>query len=215
LFWKCDIQFAAGDQVWKIPVINSSEAATNCSDGPSQASAAEASFQRGLQVIDWQAIIEEHGPSVWQTAYRLLGNRADAADCFQETFVSALEVCRRQRVRNFSALLIRLATARAIDQLRQRFRQRNVNSCDLPAAHSTNPGPVQVAQQHKLAAGLCELLGKLPAREAQAFCLRYLNDMSYRQIANELGIKTNAAGVLLHRAKARLRECFESSVKAN
>jgi RNA polymerase sigma-70 factor (ECF subfamily) len=168
-------------------------------------------------VIDWQAIIEEHGPSVWQTAYRLLGNRADAADCFQETFVSALEFCRRQRVRDFSALLTRLATARAIDQLRQRFRRKIFNSdlTDLPVTQSANPSPAQVAQQQELAAGLRELLTKLTAREAQALCLRYLNDMSYRQIANELGIKTNAAGVLLHRARAGLREFFELSVEEN
>ncbi|MEJ2703700.1 MAG: sigma-70 family RNA polymerase sigma factor, partial [Sedimentisphaerales bacterium] len=74
-------------------------------------------------MVDWNTIIEEHGPAVWQTAYRLLGNHADASDCFQETFVSALGFCRRQRVRNFPALLARLATARAIDQLRRRFRQ--------------------------------------------------------------------------------------------
>jgi DNA-directed RNA polymerase specialized sigma24 family protein len=37
--------------------------------------------------------------------------------------------------------------------------------------------------------------------------------MSYRQIANELGIKTNAAGVLLHRARAKLRESFQLSAK--
>ncbi len=67
-----------------------------------------------MQVIDWQMIVKKHGPAVWQTAYRLLGNNTDAADCFQETFVSALEVSRRQRVRNFSALLVRLATTRAI-----------------------------------------------------------------------------------------------------
>ena len=173
------------------------------------------SFQRGLQVIDWQVIIEKHGPAVWQTAYRLLGNRADAADCFQETFVSALGFCRRQRVQNFSALLTRLATARAIDQLRRRFRRPNFNSgpTDLSAVQSANPGPAQAAQQQELGARLRELLSKLPAREAQAFCLRYLNDMSYRQIADELGIKTNAAGVLLHRARAKLKESFELSIK--
>jgi DNA-directed RNA polymerase specialized sigma24 family protein len=36
--------------------------------------------------------------------------------------------------------------------------------------------------------------------------------MSYQEIAGALGISTNAAGVLLHRAKARLRELFELSV---
>ena len=51
----------------------------------------------------------------------------------------------------------------------------------------------------------------LPPQEAQVFCLRYLNDMSYRQIAKQLDIKTNAAGVLLHRARIKLREYFEQS----
>ena len=166
-------------------------------------------------MVDWQVIIEKHGPVVWQTSYRLLGNHADAADCFQETFVSALEFCRRQRVRNFSALLVRLATARAIDQLRRRFRRSHSESdtADWDALQSTNPSPAQRVQQEELTDMLRKSLTKLPSQEAQAFCLRYLNDMSYRQIANELGIKTNATGVLLHRARAKLRDSFELSIK--
>ena len=78
---------------------------------------------------------------------------------------------------------------------------------------STNPGPVKLAQQQELVARLRESLTKLPPAEAQVFCMRYLNDMSYRQIAKALGIKTNAAGVLLHRARAKLREYFELSPK--
>ena len=65
-------------------------------------------------MIDWQSIINKHGPAVWQTAYRLLGNHADTADCFQETFICALELSRRQRVRSFPALLVRSATTQAI-----------------------------------------------------------------------------------------------------
>jgi RNA polymerase sigma-70 factor (ECF subfamily) len=166
-------------------------------------------------VIDWQLIIEEHGSAVWQTAYRLLGNDADAADCFQETFISALKFCRRKQVRNFSALLSRLATARAIDQLRRRIRRSRstTDNADWTALQSTNPSPSQQAQHNELAEGLRISLSKLPSQEAQVFCLRYLNDMSYQQIANELGIKTNAAGVLLHRARVKLRESFELSTK--
>ncbi len=168
-----------------------------------------------MQVIDWQIIIEKHGPAVWQTAYRLLGNSDDAADCFQETFVSALEISRRQRIRSFSALLTRLATTRAIDQMRQRFRHSRCSAAsdDWAAVPSTNPGPAQMAQQQELVARLRESLTQLPPQEAQVFCMRYLNDMSYRQIAKALGIKTNAAGVLLHRARAKLRQSFELSPK--
>ena len=164
-------------------------------------------------MIDWQVIIEEHGPAVWKTAYRLLGNEADAADCFQETLVSALGISRRQPVRNFPALLTRLATARAIDQLRRRFRRSNCSSSpkDNGTVQSESPCPAQEVQRRESAARIRQLLCQLPQLEAQAFCLRYLDDMSYRQIACELGISTNAAGVLLHRAKTKLRELFELS----
>jgi RNA polymerase sigma-70 factor (ECF subfamily) len=167
-------------------------------------------------VIDWQAIIEEHGPAVWQTAHRLLGNHEDAADCFQETFVSALAVSRRQRVRNFSALLTRLATARAIDQLRRRFRQsgcgRSTDDASAVEEHKA-PCPAEQVQQRELADRVRQVLHQLPAREAQVFCLRYMNGMSYQEIAGALGISTNAAGVVLHRARARLRELFELSAR--
>lgn len=164
-----------------------------------------------MQVIDWQLIVNKHGPVVWQTAYRLVGNAADSADCFQETFVSALEVSRRQRVRNFSALLVRLATARAIDRLRQRSRQPRLSTdaANVAAVASNNPGPFQEVQRRELAEKLREALCQLPLQEAEVFCLRYLSDMSYRQIAKELGIKTNTAGVLLHRARTKLRELIE------
>lgn len=168
-----------------------------------------------LQVVDWKTIIKEHGQAVWQTAYRLLGNDADAADCFQETFVGALELSRRQRVRNFPALLARLATTRAIDQLRRRFRRERTSSFESsrPEEPDNNPNPAQYAQQQELADMLKTALVHLQPQEAQVFCLRYLNDMSYRQIANELGIKTSATGVILHRARAKLRQFFEVSSK--
>ena len=37
--------------------------------------------------------------------------------------------------------------------------------------------------------------------------------MSYRQIAKKLGIKTNTAGVLLLRAKTKLRDILDSQLK--
>jgi len=164
-------------------------------------------------MIDWQSIINKHGQSVWQTGYRLLGNHTDAADCFQETFISALEVSKRQRVRNFSALLASLATSRAIDQLRRRFRKSRfcANTADLGAVPSSNPGPAQQLQTQELAVKLRKALTQLPQQEAEVFCLRFLNDMSYRQIAKELGIKSKTAGVLLHRARMKLRDFLEVS----
>ena len=159
---------------------------------------------------DWQAIVTAYGPVVWQTAYRLLGHHADTADCFQDTFLAALELSRRQRVRNMAGLLVRLATTRAIDRLRQRGRQQR-RQVDLPEddcakVRPGRPDPASQAQTEELAGRLREAIGRLPPQEANVFCLRYLNDMSYRQIARELNLRINAVGVALYRAKARLRE---------
>jgi RNA polymerase sigma-70 factor (ECF subfamily) len=77
---------------------------------------------------------------------------------------------------------------------------------------SQNACPDQQAEQLELVEKVRQSLSSLPPQEAQVFCLRYLNDMSYRQIAAQLGITTNSAGVLLHRARSRLRESIELSV---
>ncbi len=167
---------------------------------------------RSLQVHDWQAIVKDYGPTVWQTAYRLLGNHADTADCFQDTFLAALELSRAQPVRNFPGLLVRLATTRAIDRLRQRGRQQRycVDNQDGAEAVGRGPDPAGHAQTQELAGRLREAIGRLPPQEASVFCLRYLNDMSYRQIARELKIGINVVGVALYRAKARLREALNA-----
>ena len=162
-------------------------------------------------MIDWQAIVRKHGPIVWRTAYRLVGNHTDAADCFQETFTCALEVSQHQRVRSFPALLVRVATRRAIDRLRQRFARSRlgVDAVDVVTLPGNGQGPVQQVQTHELAARLRKALAQLPPKEAEVFCLRHLNNMSYRQIGKELGIKANTAGVLLHRARVKLRNIIE------
>ena len=56
-------------------------------------------------------------------AVALLTDRADVEECFQETFVAALKLSRRQPVECWSAALCSIATARGMDRLRSRYRQ--------------------------------------------------------------------------------------------
>jgi len=162
------------------------------------------------KLVNWQSIVDKHGGLVWSIAYRLLGNDADAADCFQETFVSAFEFSRKQHIRSYPALLSRLATVRAIDQLRSRNRPSNLSDCQDVV--DNNPGPQQHLAADELAQQLRLSLSKLPPEEAEVFCLRCLNGLSYRAIARQLGIKRNVVGVMLHRARQKLRELLKSVV---
>src|SRR5580765_4898076 len=72
--------------------------------------------------MDWSQLLEAHGRIVWRTVYRLVNDEAEAADCFQETFVAALKYSRSHAIRNWPGMLKRLATAKAIDHLRRRGR---------------------------------------------------------------------------------------------
>ena len=157
---------------------------------------------------DWQEIVSRHSPAVWRTAYRLLVRADEAVDCLQETFLAALEISRRQKVRNWSALLTRLCTYRALDELRRRLRrtQRFNGLSKWATVPSSNPGPVALAQAAELSARLRLALTQLPPQQAEVFCMRFLEDLSYRDIARQLGLKTSAVSVILHGARSRLRE---------
>jgi len=164
-------------------------------------------------MTDWSEILSQHGQVAWQTAYRLLGNHADAADCFQKTWLDAWKLSRREPIGNWSALVRRLATARALDLLRSRYRHTNRNEPLVDPSTVVGPqvGPQEQAEEAELAERLRVALAELPNRQAEVFCMRWLDEMSYQQIGWRLDLDTNAVGVLLHRARKRLRELLGST----
>jgi RNA polymerase sigma-70 factor, ECF subfamily len=156
---------------------------------------------------DWNEIVRRDGPAVWRTAYRLLNNSADADECFQEVFVAALEVSRREQVGNWRALLQRLAAARAVDRLRERYRRRcREQTADWNTLAGDEPSPSQDAEEAELAQRLRDALAQIPAQQAEVFSLHGLEGWSYQEIAEQLSLSINTVGVLLHRARKRLRE---------
>lgn len=157
-------------------------------------------------MTNWQSIVEKHGQLVWQIAYRLTGNEADAADCYQETFACALQVAKTERVRSWPGMLRRIATSRAIDLLRRKTRHSsNLERSVCPASQPTSdPPPPEAAYSTELVAQLRRALAELPTDQAEVFCLRSLDGLSYRQIARQMAISTTAVGTLLHRARAEL-----------
>jgi RNA polymerase sigma-70 factor, ECF subfamily len=166
----------------------------------------------GSELADWAAIVSEHGETAWRTAYRLLGNSADAADCVQDAFLSAFSLSRRQTVLNWGGMLVRLTTCKSLDRLRQRKTSR-LMSAQLPEGAefpADQVSPPQAAESAELAENLRLAIAKLPRQQAEAFCLRNLNDLSYEQIACEMGVEVSHVGVLLHRAKAMLKKLIVS-----
>ncbi len=168
-------------------------------------------------MVNWAETIEEYGSLVWSIAYRLVGNDADAGDCFQEVFLRAVKTARKQKIRDMKPFLCTVATQRAIDLLRHRKRTLRVNatSIDVHNIESDELSPADSAQSSELSRQLRMALSKLPPLEATAFCLQSLNEFSYRQIAEEMNVKENYVGVLISRAREKLQDILKNSTVNN
>ena len=147
--------------------------------------------------------------------YRLVGNREDAADCVQETFLSAIWLGNSKPVVHWGAFLHRIATARALDCLRQRYRvsvRQEPVPPDWNSLPDLRPDPQRQAQSSELVQKLLQALVRLPKLQAEAFCLRYLADLEYREIAESLEINLNSVGALLHRIRESLRQMLSQVI---
>lgn len=154
-------------------------------------------------MTDWDAIVREYGPLVWRTACRLLTREADAADCFQKTFLAA--VGHGGPVENWPGFLRRVATARALEQLRARYRDAP-RSAELPdELPGDAPDPLAHATAAELGDALRAALARIDPLQAEVFCLVCLDGLGYQEAAGHLGVTANHAGVLLSRARAALR----------
>ena len=158
-------------------------------------------------MVDWTQLVHEHGPLVWQTVYRLVGHGPDAADCFQNTFIAAMQLARREAVLHWPAMLKRLATTQALDCLRRRTRERDHRPRLAEEASRRCVGtPEQIIEQTELAEAVRLALSVIEPRQAEVFCLACLDGWSYGEIGARMGITVNYVGVLLSRARAALRE---------
>ncbi len=160
--------------------------------------------------MDWNAIVRDHAPDVFRAAWRILGHAADAEDVTQEVFLEAFQLRRSQSVRNWPALLRRMAVCRALDRLRRRRPAVPLDSIAVSAGGASAESEAIAAE---LAERLSEAIGQLPSREAEVFCLCYFEDCSNRQIADVLGIATGAVAAALCKARSKLQVALHSHLQ--
>ncbi len=121
--------------------------------------------------------------------------------------MAAVQLSRREPIANWRALLTRLACARAMDQLRQRYRSRIINNTEDQVAVIADPhDPGDTAQLGELRFELRIALAQLSQEQATAFCLCALEGWTYADAGNQLQTPASTIGVLVHRARQQLRD---------
>ena len=163
---------------------------------------------------NWQLIIDEYKEDVWKTVRRLIEDEHDAYDCFQDTFVDALIYSTKHRIKNHRSLLIRIATRRSLDRIRGKYRTLIVTErLDDTNLLTKKTDPARLTENVELEDTLLEALTKLKPEEAEIFCMRHLNEMSYSSIAKVMNLRNSNVGAILTRTKMKLRELLDEDWK--
>jgi RNA polymerase sigma-70 factor, ECF subfamily len=163
---------------------------------------------------------EAHSKSLYNLAYRLVGDRQWAEDILQETYVRAYTRADTFREGGqVSTWLYRICMNLAYDHLRaQKYRQ--IASLDAPALGSAqSEGTAQTygaslpsdeleaalhAENRDAAAKIRGLIDGLPERERSVVLLRQYHDMTFQEIGEILGLTSRTAQNCLRRAKEKL-----------
>ena len=148
-------------------------------------------------------LFERHAPGVHRLAFRLLGSRDDADDIVQDVFVGLrVALVRYTDQDSFEFWLRRVATRTALMRIRG-DRRRDAT------ARASKPGPDApdgfTQSDPVLGDALSRVIAALPDSLRLVFVLRMIEDYSYDDIAQTLGLKVGACKVRLSRALRRLR----------
>jgi RNA polymerase sigma-70 factor (ECF subfamily) len=161
---------------------------------------------------DRQALDElfrRHRLPAYRVAYRLLGNEADALDAVQEGFVKVLtNLARFQKRSSFKTWLLRVVCNAALDVGRARGRREALTAAesgDGEAVPLTWDDPTLGLERDDLRRALDAALAKLPEPQRQTFVLHVDADLSYREVADAMGISIGTVMSRLFYARQKLR----------
>ena len=154
-------------------------------------------------------LYREHGAEVYRYAYRVLGNRADAEDMTQATFMNALRAMERgERPRTPGNWLIRIAHNLARERFRRAQSRPTEVAFDADLAEARASGDDEKPSVVELLAAL----GRIPAAQRSALVMREFEGRPYAEIAKRLEITTSALETLLFRARRSVAEELENVV---
>jgi RNA polymerase sigma-70 factor (ECF subfamily) len=138
---------------------------------------------------------------------RLLRNREDADDVYQETVARVLQLARRGRLRDNGrhtrALLFTIAHNLAVDQ--HRLRRWTAEPAEGTEASPDEPLAGVLARQQ-----LDMALDELPDVQRQALLLRVFGELSYNEIAQGLSATEGQVKTWVYRARKRLAELLDA-----
>lgn len=160
----------------------------------------------------WQELVRNHQDAVFQVSYRLLGNREDAFEASQETFVAAFRSIKGFRGDStFKTWLTKIATRQSLKIISKRRLWDELDDDTAPAPDSASASAIH----SDLAEAVEAILLNLSPGMRAAVILREFEGLSYEEIAAALGVSIGTVESRLHRGRAYLRRALTDYIGAD
>ena len=142
-------------------------------------------------------------------ALKQVGDKEKAKDIIQETYSKVLEIKEKFKINNERAYLYKIAKNIVINQalenqkLQTTIYEENIHLSPI----SEQPEEILIQEdQEKI---FMQIINDLPQRAKEAFILYTIDDYSRKEIAQILGISSNAVEKLIKRATIKVEEELE------
>ena len=138
-------------------------------------------------------------------------DREDAAEIAQEAWLRMHRLENPEQLSNPKAYLFQMASNLGVDRARRHALERRLNRDELLAdSHEGLPSAERSVAAEESIELVREALKDLPADCRQAFVLHRGRDMSYPDIAAQLGVSTSMVEKYIARALRHLRDKLSS-----
>ncbi len=151
---------------------------------------------------------------MFNIALRITGDADAANDCAQEAFIRAYRALHQyDPTLPFGPWLYRITTNASLNHV-QRWHARETPVDELPERSAEiDEGPEATAVRREEVAEVVAAMADLPAAYRAALTLRHMQQLSYQEVADALGIPLGTVKTHLHRARAALKVRIAARVR--
>ena len=171
--------------------------------------------QKG-DIAAFNRLVLHYQESVYNVAYRIMGQPQAAEDATQEAFISAYKSLNQYRGGSFKSWLMRIVTNNCYDELRRRKRRPQSSLDEMTEEYETpaflrspNEGPEGYQQRVELAQAIEDCLGGLPDDQRITAVLCDVEGYDYNEIAQITASSLGTVKSRISRARAKLRDCLQ------
>ena len=163
----------------------------------------------GGDQVAWEQIVRQHWRKVFNLAYKFVGRHDEAEDLTQDIFLKIFKALHTfDRRANFQTWLISISRNFCIDHYRSVRKERETIARDVDASELTpiakERGPLAQLEQIDLKSLIRRALGELPESLRSAVVLRDLQEFSYQEIADRLGLPEGTVKSRINRGRLEL-----------